>query len=273
MNASVTFPRTSRRGFTLIELLVVIAIIAILAAILLPALSRAKEKAKAISCLSSLRQIGIATRLYIDDNDATLMPWRRAANLPGWQAITIDNSFVVQQGNFFFWEDMLRLSRYAPARGIFDCPSVTALAGASTGSASTNNYLGIGINRPQMGVGMDTAATAKTPVRENSVAHPTDSLLFADAAEVTATTQYNLNADQWVEVTGPAGTANGTGSSYFKSPNGQAAWWNTSPVRTVPRHQRRVNTAWFDGHAAAVRNSTIGFQYPEGDPGALWDLK
>ena len=103
------------KGFTVIELLVVIAIIAILAAMLLPALQGAKDMAKQIQCLSNMKKAGLATSLYLNDFDY----------LPTWALSTITNDY---SSRYFRWDSGLISMGYL---GNFNQPSI-----GNTGTAS-----------------------------------------------------------------------------------------------------------------------------------------
>jgi len=94
----------TKRGFTLIELLVVIAIISILAAILFPVFAQAKASAKTIACLASVKQMGLATAMYITDNDETYFPAEEYDPIPGFAPqkpwIGFDNNNGPNAGGF-----------------------------------------------------------------------------------------------------------------------------------------------------------------------------
>ncbi len=89
---SIPIRRRKRFSFTLIELLIVIAIIAILAAMLLPALNKARETAKASTCVNNLKQLTTAMFLYADDHDGWTIPNYRA-NFTGWGRVNSNYSF------------------------------------------------------------------------------------------------------------------------------------------------------------------------------------
>jgi prepilin-type N-terminal cleavage/methylation domain-containing protein len=129
MSASPPTDNEHQGGFTLIELLVVIAIIAILASLLLPALSRAKQQAYKVKCLSNLHQIGLGLKMYIDDNQQTFPP-AQAHQLDPKATLNYDYGYALGgiDGTYPLgpWVPPATnrfLAPYVPAGEAFRCPA------------------------------------------------------------------------------------------------------------------------------------------------------
>lgn len=122
-----------RRAFTLIELLVVIAIISILAAILFPAFSQARESARRIVCVSNMRQIGMGLQMYAQDH-AERLPDASSSDVSNFGAGTASGASV-----------LATLTRYTGSNQIFVCPSASAAGGAEAPTQeSDSNYMANG---------------------------------------------------------------------------------------------------------------------------------
>jgi prepilin-type N-terminal cleavage/methylation domain-containing protein/prepilin-type processing-associated H-X9-DG protein len=157
---TIAYSSRLQLGFTLIELLVVIAIIAILAALLLPALSRARQKTQGIYCMNNTRQLTICWYMYADDNSAKLSPNRDGGNVGkapadaawagGWLDFSTspDNTNTEYLVNHDKYPWAAYLGACVKSVSVFRCPadkSVVNIGGAQQNrvrSISMNNYVG-----------------------------------------------------------------------------------------------------------------------------------
>lgn len=220
-----------QRGFTLIELLVVISIIAVLVAILLPALAGAPRSARTTQCASNIRQLAIANTAYSIDHDERYVPGAAnfLANLDRWHGKRGNTAAAFKPEDGPLWP-------YFETDELKQCPEFNRGNEFELGFESGNG--GYGYNR--LYVGTDTldpvqALSSTLGALASQFAKPTDTVMFTDAAFAQP------------------GPLRRIEYSFAEPPK----FGNTDADPSVHfRHQGTANTAWLDGH---VTNEPLDF--------------
>jgi prepilin-type N-terminal cleavage/methylation domain-containing protein/prepilin-type processing-associated H-X9-DG protein len=231
MNKQIKNTSKVSHGFTLIELLVVIAIIAILAAMLLPALSKAKQKGQGVHCLNSLKQLQVCWIMYSGDFGDKMAP-NLVGNPTNW--VAGDVSVYPDFTNTIFIQEGL-LYTYSKNPGIYVCPTAKAIKppGAAIAAVAVRHYSIEG----RMG-GDDTVESVVLPnypayKKTSQVVRPgpSDAIVFVEES------------------------ANTIDDGYF-AVNDYANWQNSPTVR----HSLSGNFSFVDGHATTHRWKTISVE-------------
>jgi prepilin-type N-terminal cleavage/methylation domain-containing protein/prepilin-type processing-associated H-X9-DG protein len=269
--------RGCRRGFTLIELLVVIAIIAILAALLLPALARAKASSLNAKCASNLKELQVGAAMYKGDNKDYLLPnspfsGYSGAGAPGtsW----IDSTAVGAEGpgdetgntNIAIYSTGLLAPYVANAQGVYKCPAdtVPSANGDRLRSYSMNGQMGA-VYMAAAKFNDDSPALQYS--KESDITHPAPS----DAFVFTEENMYSINDGYLVMDTHggtfpdvPAAYHNNGGVYSFADGHAQYQKWHTASLKNakghdpqVPGGKNNVDWLWVAQHAAADPDSIL----------------
>lgn len=250
-----------RTAFTLIELLVVIAIIGIVASMLLPALGRAKMKAKSISSISNLRQLGIGLMLYRDENGG-LYPGHSLAAVAGQARVRwADLIYPYMQNTDVYLSPALPPEE----RRWMNKPFAHTAPGGVETPGTTKYYGGYGYNYQYLGNTRTPGGSAPFHATESSIAAPANTIAVADtkgARKGSPSNHYGQDGSGVYVVDPPLGSmalgsqgsrkssvSPGSGNAYYEGGDDGSDAHRATPS---DRNSGRVNALMVDGHAVSM---------------------